>query len=140
MSVDRTSTELLLGLMNGDFLVFGMTSVAGIAAAKVIFQSWEDWRARQKRDRDTPLIPEKAADDEGIRRRRAAKRWNERLKILTAFLNTIGAASFLAIVVVPLVQLGAPKVSVIQTLIGIGIAFGMHGVAQMILSAWKSEE
>ncbi|HEX8446271.1 MAG TPA: hypothetical protein VF649_06620 [Sphingomonas sp.] len=87
-----------------------------------------------------PLIQGHQAEDLDIRRRRAAKRFNERLKLLANFLNTVGAACLLTILVVPFATADVVREPVLRALFGTGIAAVLHISAQLVLFAWKSEE
>jgi len=86
----------------------------------------------------SPLVEALAERDAEIRRRRDAKRWNESIKLLANLLNTIGASSFLALFVVPMltqrVQFGA------SALYGLAIAGVCHLLGQTVLRLWKTEE
>jgi hypothetical protein len=85
-----------------------------------------------------PLIADRADEDAAIRRRRDAKRFNERLKLLANGLNAIGASTFLALFIVPTLT-GAAHTSS-GTLYGLVVAMLCHVCGQFILSLWKTEE
>jgi hypothetical protein len=84
------------------------------------------------------LIAAKADDDEGVRRRRDAKRWNERLKLAAGALNALGASSFLALVIVPVLGIG--KWQGAEVFYGLIVAITCHLFGQSALVFWKPEE
>jgi hypothetical protein len=69
-------------------------------------------------------------------RRLAAKRFNERLKLLIVALNAIAVASFGAAFILPMIGASGQKVS----LLWIIAAFALHLVAQGIFHWLRSEE
>jgi hypothetical protein len=71
-------------------------------------------------------------------RRRDAKQWNERLKLMATFLNGIGIALFIGLVVTLPRQTAGPTGR--DFIVGLVSAVGLHILAQWILSGWKSEE
>jgi hypothetical protein len=71
-------------------------------------------------------------------RRRDAKQWNERLKLMATFLNGIGIALFIGLVVTLPGRTAGPTGS--DFIVGLVSAVGLHILAQWILSGWKSEE
>lgn len=73
------------------------------------------------------------------RRRRDAKRQNEQVKLIIAFMNTVSAAFLVTGILAPTVTNGSIGVpwAILATL----IAFALHIFAHAILrAAWQSEE
>ena len=80
-----------------------------------------------------------------VARRAVAKRksrpklWNERLKLIAGMMNAIGASSFLALVVIPL--LGGGEAHFASSAVkGLAVAVAGHLIGQMVLSLWAEEE
>lgn len=71
-------------------------------------------------------------------RRRGAKQFNERLKLLGTFINGIGVAALVTSVITPL-ALRTP-LTVVGILLGLVSASSAHLLAQMVLLFWKNED
>lgn len=113
-------------------------NASGIATlCTALFMAFSFWLAR-KPTPIKPLIAERAEDDTAVRRKRDAKRFNERLKLSATFLNGIGASSFLAGAITPM--LTAHSADRVSALYGLGIGIVCHLLGQLALSFWKTEE
>ena len=75
---------------------------------------------------------------EDIARRRASKRFNERLKLLATFFNNTGIATLVGGYVLPF--LGGAGPTSRQTLSIWGYAFAAHILAQVALTLLRSED
>ena len=106
-----------------------------ILALAILLVYGSDFRSARPRK---PLIAAEAERDTVIRRRRDAKRWNEGLKLLATFLNAIGASSFIALAIVPMVMAGNRNEA--SAFYGLGIAAFCHVLGQAALRLWKTEE
>lgn len=119
-------TKNVLDLSNAFMVIIGLWIALG--------RRW----AKKQNAPVKPLIEAEAERDTAIRRRRDAKRWNESIKLLANGLNAIGASSFLALAVVPMInerdRLGA------SALYGLAIAVVCHLGGQLVLRLWKTEE
>ncbi len=75
---------------------------------------------------------------EDVARRRAAKRFNERLKLFATFLNNSGIATFVGGVVLPFAaDAGLPRARAVGIFCS---ALPAHMLAQMSLSSFRSED
>lgn len=70
--------------------------------------------------------------------RRRAKLFNERVKLAANGLNAIGASSFLALFLTPILT-RSPNGAALW-LSGLSIAAICHGFAQLIMGLWKAED
>jgi hypothetical protein len=86
----------------------------------------------------SPLIPERAGDDDAIRRRRDSKRFNERLKLASSALNTGGTSSLVAGFIVP--SLNGSPTGTHATYVFVGVAALCYVSAQLVIGSWKTEE
>lgn len=75
---------------------------------------------------------------EDIGRRRAAKRFNERLKLLATFFNNTGIATLVGGLVLPLANGAIP--SGLQVVGILTVAFVAHTLAQLWLAFFRSED
>ncbi|SNB65064.1 hypothetical protein SAMN07250955_104189 [Arboricoccus pini] len=75
----------------------------------------------------------------GVRRRRAARRINERLKLLSALLNNGAVAMFAAGLFVPLSQMHEIHVDRF-TMLWLLAAIALHIMGQLVLGRLESEE
>lgn len=73
---------------------------------------------------------------EDVRRRIKAKRFNERVKLLTSTVNTAGLTILGSAILLPLVGSGFRSLSLIWIL----VAAALHCVAQAILGGLRSED
>lgn len=85
-----------------------------------------------------PLISSRASEDGDIRRRRDAKRFNERLKLSAAALSTAGTSALVAGFVLPAVN--QTSVWSVSGIYGVAIAMLCYCLAQLLVSFWKTEE
>jgi hypothetical protein len=77
-----------------------------------------------------------ASDD--VARRRAAKRFNERVKLTATFLNNSGIATLVGAFVLPAVQ-DAQRLGWVQWASVAG-ALALHLMAQLVLTLFRSED
>lgn len=86
-----------------------------------------------------PLVPGASPTEDTVhRRKRAAKQWNERIKLVATFFNGLGIALFVAFAITipgPIDGLTGKVV-----LLGLLSAGALLIVGLAVLSAWKSEE
>lgn len=75
---------------------------------------------------------------EDISRRRAAKRFNERLKLLATFFNNTGIATLVGGLVLPLLNGAIPTRYQIAAILT--VAAVSHISAQLLLSFFRSED
>jgi hypothetical protein len=120
-----------------------MIAVIGIAIMAVVMAAatFLSWRECQPVSISVPhqyARPDVSAEDlHDRRRRRAARLWNERLKTMATFLNGLGIAVFVAVAItLP----GPDAISSVNAVLGLSGAVGLHMLAQLALSRWKSEE
>jgi hypothetical protein len=76
-----------------------------------------------------------------IARRRAAKRFNERVKLLATFLNNSSIATFVGGYVLPYLSGGSPAALGWGNSVWVlGYVVVLHGVGQLTLTLYRSED
>ena len=100
------------------------------------FYLWNEVRLiRRGKGKRPPLAPQEA--------KRRAKRENERIKLTSTFLNSIGIAIMFAMVVTPVFRTMGETPEPLawgQTLVGVALSFGFHLFGLWNLVRWRSEE
>lgn len=86
-----------------------------------------------------PSLPSTGIEASDAVQRRAAKLFNERLKLGATFFNNVGVATFIATALAPSVSGGAQN-PLSALFIGLVVMLVLHGLGQLTLSRWKSEE
>ena len=110
-----------------------------IAAASYLYARTSDLTALRRRESDPALSRNGSAMSDSARRR-AAKLFNERLKLMATFFNGIGVASLVAAIVTPYLNGESRLLTWSTAVIGLFFAVVLHLLGQFVLTYWKSEE
>jgi hypothetical protein len=103
----------------------------GATAVTVIVQGMVEGRIATPGWLRKPVLSDRAL-------RRRAKLFNERVKLAANGLNAIGASSFLALFLTPILTQSPNGASL--WLSGLAVAAICHGFAQLVMGLWKPED